>query len=106
MADTGLVGFSVLMVIIGLTMVQLASMRARFRLLRPDISYTAASFMLSIVAYLATAVFLHLAYIRYFWFLLALSGAAIAVWTAMIEVAPPRRNPLSQALAEPADTQI
>lgn len=106
MADTGLVGFSVLMGIIGLTMVQLASMRARFRLLRPDISYTAASFMLSIVAYLATAVFLHLAYIRYFWFLLALSGAAIAVWTAMIEVAPPRRNPLSQAIAEPADTQI
>lgn len=103
MSDTGLLGFMGLMSIIGLTILQLSYLRTRYRLARPDIAYTAASFMLSIVTYLSTAMFLHLAYIRYFWVLLALAGAAIAIWTALLE-APPRRDilPVGDPLSPPA----
>lgn len=97
MVDTGLLGFGFLMGIVGLTLVQLSYLRARYRLTRPDIVYTASSLMLSIVTYLSTAMFLHLAYMRYFWMMMALAGSAIAVWTALLEVPPPRRNLLAKA---------
>ena len=100
LSDTGVVGFGVLMSIVGATMLQLAHLRMRHRLARPDIAYTASSLILSIITYLSTAMFLHLAYIRYFWVLLALAGAAIAVWTALLEVPPPRRSPLAQPDSE------
>lgn len=104
LSDTGIVGFSVLMSIIGMTMLQLGHLRMRHRLARPDIAYTASSLMLSIITYLSTAMFLHLAYIRYFWVLLALAGAAIAVWNALLEVPPPRRSPLGQPDSESSRT--
>jgi hypothetical protein len=37
------------------------------------------AFVLAIVSYLATGLFLHLSYARYFWFLMALAGAAGAM---------------------------
>jgi hypothetical protein len=39
----------------------------------------AAGFMLALVGYLASGLFLHLSYARYFWLILALGGAAAAV---------------------------
>lgn len=102
MVDTGLLGFGLLMGIVGVTLGQLAYLRVRYRMTRPDIVYTASSLMLSIITYLSTAMFLHLAYMRYFWVLLALAGAAIAVWTALLEVPPPRRTLLARAESEPA----
>lgn len=102
MVDTGLLGFGVLMSLVGVTFVQLGYLRMRFRMTRPDIAYTASSLMLCIITYLSTAMFLHLAYMRYFWTLMALAGAAIAVWTALLEAPPPRRNRLAQAEREPS----
>ena len=46
---------------------------------RPDLAAMAAGFMLALVAYLASGLFLHLSYARYFWLVLALGGAAASV---------------------------
>ena len=42
----------------------------------PDLSYACTGLLLCLVVYLTTSVFLHAAYIRYFWFVLGLSAAA------------------------------
>ena len=43
---------------------------------RPDLANLATAFWFSIIAYLGTGVFLHLAFERYYWLLLALAAAA------------------------------
>ena len=44
---------------------------------RPDLANIATAFLLALVAYMGTSVFLHLSYPRYFWMILALASAAI-----------------------------
>ncbi len=77
LADSGVVGFSVLMVIIGLTLRRLAQLRRRWLAPCPANAELATGLLLSIGMYLATAMFLHLSYQRYFWLLIALGGTAI-----------------------------
>ncbi|HSL32690.1 MAG TPA: hypothetical protein VK871_03515, partial [Candidatus Limnocylindrales bacterium] len=60
---------------------------------RPDLAAMAAGFMLALVGYLASGLFLHLSYARYYWLVLALAGAAA---TVILEVT--RERP-----AEPAE---
>ena len=55
---------------------RLAQARIRWQGIRPDLSYACTGLILCIVVYLTTSVFLHAAYIRYFWFVLGLSTAA------------------------------
>jgi hypothetical protein len=43
---------------------------------RPELANMATSFLLSLASYMTTGLFLHLSYIRYFWLILALAGAA------------------------------
>jgi len=78
-ADLGILGFSIFMAVIGATLVPLWRLRRRLRATRPDLANIAASFFLSVVAYLYTGVFLHLSYERYFWILLALAAVAAMV---------------------------
>jgi len=106
MVDTGMLGFGLLMATIGVTFIQLGMFRVRYRLTRPDIVYTASSLMLSIVAYLATAMFLHLAYMRFFWAIMALAGAAISVWTGLMEVPPPKRALLAGHARKPVAAPV
>lgn len=80
LAETGIVGFTCLMGAIGATLLGL--WRARRRCLgaaRPDLALLPTAVGLALAAYLITAVFLHLAYERYFFLLLALGAAAAAV---------------------------
>jgi hypothetical protein len=83
LADTGIIGFVGFMGIVLFTMYQLVQVRRRWARSRPDIAYTAASIWLAIIAYLASAAFLHLSYIRYYWLLLALAGAAIHIFSRL-----------------------
>jgi O-antigen ligase len=78
-ADLGIIGFSAFMAVIGATLLPLWRLRRRLRAKRPDLANIAASFFLSVTAYLYTGVFLHLSYERYFWLLLALAAVAAAV---------------------------
>lgn len=95
LADTGFVGFTLFMSIVLLTMYQLTQVRRHWLQSRPDIAHTASGFLLAIVAYLSTAVFLHLSYVRYYWLVLALAGTVFHIF-----------GPVSSTEAEPDDKPI
>jgi len=104
-ADLGILGFSIFMAVIGATLVPLWRLRRRLRATRPDLANIAASFFLSVVAYLYTGVFLHLSYERYFWTLLALAAVAAAVIRQDAEPEMPEdhiadRRPVPVAVAD------
>jgi hypothetical protein len=77
MAETGAVGLAVFSVLVGLLLWQLDAARRYWR--DGPRSHLAAAMMLSVLAYLGTGVFLHLAYERYLWFLLGVAGATVQV---------------------------
>lgn len=78
-AETGIVGLSVFLAIVGTTLLQLWRARQRFLHDRPELASWATGFGLATMAYLTTAVFLHLSYPRYFWLLIALANAVIYI---------------------------
>ena len=99
-AETGILGLTVFMGAVVATLIQLARARALALPSRPDLAAMAAGFMLAIVAYLASGLFLHMAYERYFWLVLALAGAAA---TVVIEtMAQPEETAGDAADDEPA----
>lgn len=77
-ADYGLFGTIAFFGAIAVTIRELARTRSRLIAIRPQLAHLAAGFMLSIVAFLTSGIFLHLAYERYLWLMMAL-GAAVAV---------------------------
>ncbi|MCH9007065.1 hypothetical protein IIA29_03510 [candidate division KSB1 bacterium] len=79
MAETGFLGLATFMSIVLYILFRLWLLRQRFRKTRPELANIATAFWMSIVAYLVSAVFLQLAYQRYYWLLLALAGAAIQI---------------------------
>ncbi|HET7168332.1 MAG TPA: O-antigen ligase family protein [Candidatus Limnocylindrales bacterium] len=93
-AETGAFGFLAFMAIFVTTLLALARVRRRTHLVAPEYADMATAFFLSIVAYLTTGLFLHLAYERYLWILLALAGSAAYVGTrAVLPTAPPSDAP-------------
>ena len=86
LADTGFVGFSVFMSIVLYTIFQLWKQWIYWkRRQRMDIAYTAAGFFLGLLGFLATGLFLHLSYVRYYWFLLAFAGAFIYIYSEKVD---------------------
>jgi O-antigen ligase len=83
-AEAGALGLGAFLVAVTVTLVALARARRAALATRPDLAAVATGFLLAIVAYLASGVFLHLSYARYFWLMLALASvAAIVVRTAV-----------------------
>ncbi|MFL5677971.1 MAG: O-antigen ligase family protein [Chloroflexota bacterium] len=85
-ADTGVVGLTALMGVCAVTLLTL--LRARRAALRRGDALGARlclAFVFSVVAYLGTALFLHLSYERYFWFMIALANVAGVLLFARIE---------------------
>ncbi len=81
LADTGALGFTLFISIIVITMYQVWRVRQYgIAKQQPQIIYTASAFFMAIMAYLATAMFLHLSYVRYYWFLLAFAAAFVQVY--------------------------
>ncbi len=78
-ANTGMIGFFAFMAIVLYILWRLWRARQHFRLQHPAFANLATAFWLSIICYLTTAVFLHLSYQRYYWFLLAMAGAALQI---------------------------
>lgn len=74
-AETGILGFVAFFGIFLVTLRDLDVVRRRWRALAPAYANMAIAFVLAIVLYLATGLFLHLAYERFLWLLLALAGA-------------------------------
>lgn len=84
LADTGILGFAILMAIILITLLRLVKVRRICFESHPDLANIATGFLLVIAGYLSTAIFLHLSYIRYFWLLLALGGATYQIYRSEI----------------------
>jgi putative inorganic carbon (HCO3(-)) transporter len=78
-ANTGTLGLIFAMSIILLTLGQLREVKKRWQEKRPDIAYVATGFALAIIVYLTTGVFLHDAYLRYFWAFMAVGGTVIII---------------------------
>lgn len=78
-ANTGLIGFFAFMAIVLFILWRLWRARQFFLARSAMLTNLATTFGLSIFCYLTTAVFLHLSYQRYYWFLLALAGAALQI---------------------------
>jgi putative inorganic carbon (HCO3(-)) transporter len=76
-AETGLVGVGAFLAMVGVTMLALHRVARQWRRTDPQRAMLASSFLFAVFAYLATAVFLHLSYQRFFWLLLALANAVI-----------------------------
>ena len=78
-ASTGTLGFVTTMAIVVLTIVQLMRVRKLWATDDPQLAGFATGFGLAILAYMTTGLFLHFAYIRYFWTVMGLAGATITV---------------------------
>jgi O-antigen ligase len=75
-ADTGVLGLAVFLGVVGTTIAALWRVNELWRRRDRELASLAEAFLLALVAYLATGIFLQLAYQRYFWFLIALANAA------------------------------
>ena len=80
-AENGALGLMCFGAILFLTLRNLAHTRKRWMHTQPELANMATGFMLAIVTYMTTGIFLHFAYVRYFWLMLALAGAASYVAT-------------------------
>lgn len=89
-AETGVVGLTVFMSIVLCLLARLWRARRRRYTRGPDLANLATGFWLSIVAYLCAGLFLHLAYQRYLWLLLALAGATVQILRADLPPRPSR----------------
>lgn len=91
-AETGLIGLGTFLTVVLALIAQLWREGRRWVTIRPDLSYLATAAWLSLLGYLVMGFFLHLSYQRYYWFLLALAGAALQIirsQTSLIDT-PPR----------------
>ena len=76
-ADTGVLGLAAFVGLVGVTMVQLRRLSVFWRHRNRELASLGDALLAALIAYMASAIFLQLAYQRYFWFLLALANATI-----------------------------
>jgi putative inorganic carbon (HCO3(-)) transporter len=76
-SDLGVVGLLAFLSIVVVTMAHLWRLARWWQSRRPELSILAMSALLSLVAYMASGVFLQLSFQRYFWILIAIGNAAV-----------------------------
>lgn len=87
-AETGILGLGLFLGALLLTFIGLMSVRRRWLGHDPPRADLATAYLLALVGYCSTGLFLHLSYMRYFYLLLALCGAVARVG---LEPAPAAR---------------
>jgi O-antigen ligase len=79
-AELGLPGIVTFLLLVTVLLARLEqARRASLSAGRPDLAALPAGFLLAMICYLTTSLFLHLAYVRYFWLITALASAACAI---------------------------
>lgn len=78
-AELGLVGLVTFLIAVGLVLVRLDLTWRRIRDDDPESAAVVAAFFVAVSAYLVSGIFLHLAFERYLWALLALGDAAARI---------------------------
>ena len=74
-AEAGVLGAGAFFIAVAVTLGALERARRAARH-RPELAVVASGFLLALIAYLASGLFLHLSYARYFWLMLALGAVA------------------------------
>ena len=100
-AEAGILGLGAFLVAVVVTLVGLARARRAALATRPDLAALASGFLLAILAYLASGVFLHLSYARYYWLMLALGGVAARIVRAAVDEGRPAPAPAAVPAAVP-----
>jgi O-antigen ligase len=93
-AETGALGLATFTIIIGVTLARLNRARRLASSARPEFAHISAGYTLTLIGYLVTGLFLHLAFARYIWLILALAGAAAEVTLREVESVQVRRSVL------------
>jgi O-antigen ligase len=78
-AENGAIGLALFLAALLLTLIGLAGARRANLGHDPELADLATAYLLALVCYLSTGIFLHLAYMRYFYLVLALGGAVAHV---------------------------
>jgi O-antigen ligase len=94
-ADLGVVGLVAFLSIVVVTMAHLWRLARWWQDRRPELGVLAMGALLSLVAYMASGIFLQLAFQRYFWLLIALGSATI--WILSHERATPSEHSPARA---------
>ncbi len=79
LSNTGILGLLSFTAIVYLTIRNLLKTRAQWRNRDAFLAATAEGFILAIITYLSIGIFLHFAYVRYFWVTMAIAGATVLV---------------------------
>jgi O-antigen ligase len=78
-AEHGIAGLLCYFFVIGLTLRELHLVRMRWLKDDPELAHLATGLLLAIVSYLCVGMFMHRAYIRYFWIVMGLSAAVRSI---------------------------
>ncbi|MEM7203568.1 MAG: O-antigen ligase family protein [Planctomycetota bacterium] len=78
-AESGFLGLGAFLALVGVTLGRLARLRQRWLPTHPEHAALCSAFGMMVLAYLATGLFLHLTYVRYFWLMMALAAAVANV---------------------------
>jgi putative inorganic carbon (HCO3(-)) transporter len=100
-AETGALGLLFFCLILYVTLRDLHRVRKRWGKTRPELANMATGFMLAVITYLTTGIFLHFAFIRYFWLIIALASAAAHI-AAQLEQKEQAQNASEAAAPTPA----
>lgn len=92
-AETGALGLILFLAILFVTLRNLARIRKQWMQSRPELANMATGFLLAVVSYMTTAIFLSLAYERYLWLILALAGATSYIAKVEGSVEIPQTRP-------------
>lgn len=75
-AESGILGLLCFLLILYIPLRDLVRARNRWRVSRPDLSHLATAFFQVLISYIVTGLFLHMAYMRFFFLMVALAVVA------------------------------
>ncbi len=75
-AESGILGLICFLLILYIPLRDLVRARNRWRVSHPERSYLATAFFQALISYIVTGLFLHMAYMRYFYLMIALAVVA------------------------------
>jgi len=78
-AEHGIPGLICLVLMVGMTIGHLLQLRRTVQHVSPPLAYLLSGFALALTAYMATGMFGHFSFVRFFWLMMALANAAICV---------------------------
>lgn len=91
-AETGILGLGTFLLVVFFTLYQLWQVRKKWLTANREYANYAAAYFLSLVGYLSTAIFLSLAFQRFYWVLVALAGSIIQILNSEVPGGQAARN--------------